>query len=81
MHFSQLRPFLPRLYDDLCRRLRRRAPHRGCQLEELRQEVQLHPEERRRRRRQEDPDSHHCLKGLRKATLQLSQDITQFSSM
>ena len=62
MHFSQLRPFLPRLYDDLCRRLRRRNPLRGCQLEEFQQEVQLRPEERQRRRRQGDPESHRCLK-------------------
>merc|ERR1712039_183473 len=73
---SQLRPFLPRLYDDLCRRLRRRAPHRGCQLEELRQEVQLHPEERRRRRRQGDPESHRCLKGQWKAPLQISRYVS-----
>merc|ERR1711934_866839 len=72
---SQLRRFLLRLYDDLCRRLRCRAPHRGCQLEEIRQEVQLHPEERRRRRRQGDPESHRCLKGLRKATHQMLSKV------
>ena len=81
MHFSQLRSCQPHLWDDLRRRPRSRAPHRGGQLEEVQQEVQLHPEERRCRRRQEDPDSHHCLKGLRKATVQLSRNITKFSSM
>ena len=76
---SKLRPCLPLLWDELRRPLRSRAPHRGGQLEEFQQEVQLHPEERLRRRRQGDPESHHCLKGLRKAALQLSQyDVTQF---